>query len=158
MSLPGFDAGPQHAAASSPLLANLNEEQLAAVTLPAGNALILAGAYDRYIADLARVAHHEGRLKPLDVARLAYIERVQGRSETARRMTLDLDGVDPESLPWTHRSLYTYQLVELKLTAGEVEEAARLAITLLPRIRRQLSLETNHSRLREEAPTRGDID
>jgi len=44
MSLPGFDAGPQHAAASSPLLANLNEEQLAAVTLPAGNALILAGA------------------------------------------------------------------------------------------------------------------
>jgi DNA helicase-2/ATP-dependent DNA helicase PcrA len=31
-------------AAASPLLANLNPEQLAAVTLPAGNALILAGA------------------------------------------------------------------------------------------------------------------
>ncbi|WP_038205137.1 UvrD-helicase domain-containing protein [Xenophilus azovorans] len=47
MSLPGFDAGPSAAASSassSPLLANLNEEQLAAVTLPAGNALILAGA------------------------------------------------------------------------------------------------------------------
>ncbi len=32
------------AAAASPLLANLNPEQLAAVTLPVGNALILAGA------------------------------------------------------------------------------------------------------------------
>ena len=32
------------AAAPSPLLANLNDEQLAAVTLPAGHALILAGA------------------------------------------------------------------------------------------------------------------
>ncbi|RYF46069.1 MAG: hypothetical protein EOO27_40175, partial [Comamonadaceae bacterium] len=30
--------------AASPLLANLNDEQLAAVTLPAGHALILAGA------------------------------------------------------------------------------------------------------------------
>ncbi|MGF6525966.1 UvrD-helicase domain-containing protein [Variovorax sp. PvP013] len=37
--------GPAHAdPASSPLLANLNPEQLAAVTLPEGNALILAGA------------------------------------------------------------------------------------------------------------------
>ena len=32
------------AASASPLLADLNEEQLAAVTLPAGHALILAGA------------------------------------------------------------------------------------------------------------------
>ena len=32
------------ATADSPLLHNLNPEQLAAVTLPAGNALILAGA------------------------------------------------------------------------------------------------------------------
>ena len=32
------------ASAASPLLANLNDEQLAAVTLPAGHALILAGA------------------------------------------------------------------------------------------------------------------
>src|SRR2546426_4999903 len=29
---------------------------------------------------------------------------------------------------------------------------------ILPRIRRQLSLKTNHARLHEEAPTRGDID
>src|SRR5579859_5476376 len=29
---------------------------------------------------------------------------------------------------------------------------------ILPRIRRQLSLKTSHARLREEAPTRGDID
>ena len=35
---------PPGAAAPSPLLANLNPEQLAAVTLPAGHALILAGA------------------------------------------------------------------------------------------------------------------
>jgi len=35
---------PQSPAAASPLLANLNPEQRAAVTLPAGNALILAGA------------------------------------------------------------------------------------------------------------------
>ncbi|RYF23654.1 MAG: DNA helicase II [Comamonadaceae bacterium] len=40
------EAGPfaQQAAAHSPLLQNLNDEQLAAVTLPAGHALILAGA------------------------------------------------------------------------------------------------------------------
>ncbi|MGJ7485100.1 UvrD-helicase domain-containing protein [Variovorax sp. LT2P21] len=35
---------PSFPAAASPLLTNLNPEQLAAVTLPAGNALILAGA------------------------------------------------------------------------------------------------------------------
>src|SRR5260370_22357166 len=29
---------------------------------------------------------------------------------------------------------------------------------ILPRVRRQLSLQTDHARLREEAPTRGDID
>ncbi|WP_225783986.1 UvrD-helicase domain-containing protein [Xenophilus sp. Marseille-Q4582] len=40
-SLPLFDAAPSSA---SPLLGSLNEEQLAAVTLPAGHALILAGA------------------------------------------------------------------------------------------------------------------
>ncbi|MDA8454765.1 UvrD-helicase domain-containing protein [Acidovorax sp. GBBC 3334] len=41
------DAGPQRTpqgASQSPLLQNLNDEQLAAVTLPAGHALILAGA------------------------------------------------------------------------------------------------------------------
>ena len=46
-SLPLFSApyAPQpHAPQSSPLLASLNEEQLAAVTLPEGHALILAGA------------------------------------------------------------------------------------------------------------------
>lgn len=48
MSLFGsYDAtagAPPSPAADSPLLANLNPEQRAAVTLPAGNALILAGA------------------------------------------------------------------------------------------------------------------
>ena len=37
-------ADPGGTAASQPLLAHLNPEQLAAVTLPAGHALILAGA------------------------------------------------------------------------------------------------------------------
>ena len=36
--------GPGAALAATPLLAHLNPEQLAAVTLPAGHALILAGA------------------------------------------------------------------------------------------------------------------
>ncbi|HVU68366.1 MAG TPA: hypothetical protein VHD63_14605 [Ktedonobacteraceae bacterium] len=44
------------------------------------------------------------------------------------------------------------RFVRLRALGGE------LLNDLLPRIRRQLSLETNHSRLREEAPTRGDID
>ncbi|MBI3102295.1 MAG: UvrD-helicase domain-containing protein [Burkholderiales bacterium] len=44
-TLPGVpSAAPGAAAASQPLLAHLNPEQLAAVTLPAGHALILAGA------------------------------------------------------------------------------------------------------------------
>ena len=40
----GAPAAPAVAAGVSPLLHNLNPEQLAAVTLPAGHALILAGA------------------------------------------------------------------------------------------------------------------
>ncbi|WP_338820432.1 UvrD-helicase domain-containing protein [Acidovorax temperans] len=43
-SVPPSAAAPLGVPASSPLLAGLNEEQLAAVTLPAGHALILAGA------------------------------------------------------------------------------------------------------------------
>ena len=39
-----FSGAPSPSAAASPLLAHLNPEQLAAVTLPAGHALILAGA------------------------------------------------------------------------------------------------------------------
>ncbi|MBO9646621.1 MAG: UvrD-helicase domain-containing protein, partial [Pseudacidovorax sp.] len=42
MSFPGPHAEPT--AADSPLLANLNDEQRAAVTLPEGHSLILAGA------------------------------------------------------------------------------------------------------------------
>ena len=40
----GADPSASSSAAASPLLAHLNPEQLAAVTLPAGHALILAGA------------------------------------------------------------------------------------------------------------------
>ncbi len=42
--LPGFDSSPPFAAGDSPLLRTLNEEQRAAVALPAEHALILAGA------------------------------------------------------------------------------------------------------------------
>ncbi len=106
------------------------------VALQRHNAFILAGAYDEYVADLAQVAHQEGALKPLDVARLAYIERVHGHEETSRRLADDVSQIAPESLPWTHRSLFTYQLAELRLLDGDTAEAARLARSLLPRIRK----------------------
>jgi hypothetical protein len=44
------------------------------------------------------------------------------------------------------------RFVKLRTLGGE------LLNDIMPRIRRELSLKTNHSRLREEAPTRGDID
>lgn len=106
------------------------------VALQRHNALILAGAYDSYVTDLTQTTHHDGALKPLDIARLAYIERVRGHVETARRLIDDIAAVNPDELPWTHRSLFTYQLIELRLLDGETAEAARLAKSLLPRIRR----------------------
>jgi hypothetical protein len=107
------------------------------VALQRHNALFLSGSYDRYVADLAQTAHHDGSsLKPLDIARLAYIERVRGHRETARRLMDDIARIAPDDVPWTHRSLYTYQLVELKLLDGDTEQAARLARTLVPRINR----------------------
>ena len=42
--------------------------------------------------------------------------------------------------------------VKLRLLSNELLD------DILPRIRRQLSMKTSHARLREEAPTRGDID
>ncbi|HEX4457298.1 MAG TPA: hypothetical protein VIA18_04980, partial [Polyangia bacterium] len=39
-------------------------------------------------------------------------------------------------LPWTHRSLFIYQLVEVALGENDSETAVRLARTVLPRIRR----------------------
>jgi tetratricopeptide (TPR) repeat protein len=107
------------------------------VALQRHNALFLAGKYDRYVSDLAATTQHDGGgLKPLDIARLAYIERVRGHHETARRLIDDIARIKPEEVPWTHRSLYIYQLVELKLLEGETSEACKLARTLLPRIRR----------------------
>ena len=44
------------------------------------------------------------------------------------------------------------RFVKLRALSGE------LLTDILPRIRRELSLKTSHRRLREEAPTRGDID
>lgn len=44
------------------------------------------------------------------------------------------------------------RFVKLRKLGGE------LLSDIMPRVRRELSLQTNHSRLREEAPTRGDID
>jgi hypothetical protein len=114
-------------------LADFNFGRSGYVALQRQNALFLAGAYERYIADLTTSGD---RLRPLDIARLAYIERVRGHHETARRLVDDIAHVQPEDVPWTHRSLYTYQLVELKLLDGDTHEAARLARSLLSRIRR----------------------
>ncbi|HEX8950631.1 MAG TPA: hypothetical protein VF945_02245, partial [Polyangia bacterium] len=77
------------------------------------NALFLAGDYDRFVADVSRAAAHRAEaLTPLDIVRLAYIERLRGDKETAWRLLADVEHVDPATLPWTHRSLFTYQLVE----------------------------------------------
>jgi tetratricopeptide (TPR) repeat protein len=101
------------------------------------NALFLAGEYDKFVSDVSRSAAHRAEaLTPLDIVRLAYIERLRGDKETAWRLLADVENVDPSDLPWTHRSLFTYQLVEMKLLDGDTEAAARLARTMLPRIRR----------------------
>ncbi|HXU72813.1 MAG TPA: protein kinase [Polyangia bacterium] len=107
------------------------------VALQRQNALFLAGEYDKFVADVSRgAAHRAEALTPLDIVRLAYIERMRGDKETAWRLLADVENVDPAELPWTHRSLFTYQLVEMKLLDGDAEAAARLARTMLPRIRR----------------------
>ena len=101
------------------------------------NAFFLAGEYDKFVADVSRAAAHRSEaLTPLDIVRLAYIERLRGDKETAWRLLADVEHIDPADLPWTHRSLFTYQLVEMKLYDGDTETAARLARTMLPRIRR----------------------
>jgi len=127
---------PDQAMAHFDALADYNFARTGYVALQRHNALFLAGAYDRYVADLAQTAHHDGALKPLDIARLAYIERARGHHETARRLMEDIRATAPRDVPWTHRSLYTYQLVELKLLDGDTAEAAVLARSLLGRIRR----------------------
>jgi Protein kinase domain/AAA ATPase domain len=107
------------------------------IALQRQNALFLAGEYDKFVTDVSRVAAHRAdALGPLDIVRLAYIERVRGEKETAWRLLADVEDIDPATLPWTHRSLFTYQLVELKLLDGDTATAARLARTTLPRIRR----------------------
>jgi hypothetical protein len=107
------------------------------IALQRQNAFFLAGEYDRFVSDVSRAAAHRAEaLTPLDIVRLAYIERLRGDKETAWRLMADVENVDPADLPWTHRSLFTYQLVEMKLLDGDTESAARLARTMLPRIRR----------------------
>jgi tetratricopeptide (TPR) repeat protein/Cdc6-like AAA superfamily ATPase len=101
------------------------------------NALFLSGEYDKFVTDVSRgAAHRAESLTPLDIVRLAYIERLRGDRETAWRLLADIENIDPATLPWTHRSLFTYQLVEMKLLDGDTEAAARLARTMLSRIRR----------------------
>jgi hypothetical protein len=107
------------------------------VALQRQNAAFLAADFDRYVRDVTRAAaHREQAMPPLDVARLAYIKRLRGATRTAARLLADVEHVDPCTLPWIQRSLFTYQLVEMKLLDGDSEAAARLARTLMPRIRR----------------------
>jgi hypothetical protein len=107
------------------------------IALQRQNAAFLAGDYERYVNDVSRAAgHREEALSALDIARLAYIERIRGARASARRLVADLEHLDPADIPWTHRSLFTYQLVEMKLLDDDTEAAARLARTMLPRIGR----------------------
>ncbi|MDB4965848.1 MAG: serine/threonine protein kinase [Myxococcales bacterium] len=107
------------------------------IALQRQNALFLAGEYDKFVTDISRsAAHRSDALTPLDIVRLAYIERLRGDKETAWRLLADVENVDPAALPWTHRSLFSYQLVEMKLLDGDTETACRLARQMLPRIRR----------------------
>jgi hypothetical protein len=107
------------------------------IALQRQNALFLAGEYDKFVADVSRgAAHRAEALTPLDIVRLAYIERIRGDKETAWRLLADVENLDPAALPWTHRSLFTFQLVEMKLLDGDTETACKLARSMLPRIRR----------------------
>jgi tetratricopeptide (TPR) repeat protein len=101
------------------------------VALQRHNALMLAGEHDRLLSDLAEIDPP----RPLDVVRRAYIEEVRGHHDRARRLIANMR-VAPDDVPWTHRSLFTYQLVELRLLEGDTPEAVRLARTLLDRIRK----------------------
>ncbi len=125
-ALPWFDA-----------FADLDLARTGYVALQRQNALFLAGDYDGYERDVARAsAHRQDEPTPLDRARLGYIARLRGDEATARRYIAEVATLDPASLPWTHRSLFIYQLVEIALGEGDSETAARLARTVLPRVRR----------------------
>lgn len=107
------------------------------VALQRQNALFLAGEYDKFVTDVSRgAAHRAEALTPLDILRLAYIERVRGHKETAWRLLADVEHIDPGEIPWTHRSLFAYQLVEMHLLDGDTARACALARSLVPRIRR----------------------
>jgi hypothetical protein len=101
------------------------------VGLQRHNALMLAAEHQQFLADV----EVSDSPRPLDIVRRAYIEKVRGHDAEARRLIADLR-VQPDDVPWTHRSLYTYQLVELQLLEGDAPEAVRLARTLLDRIRK----------------------
>jgi hypothetical protein len=99
------------------------------VGLQRHNALMLAAEHQLFLADV----EESGSPRPLDIVRRAYIAKIRGHHAEARRLIADLN-VQPDDVPWTHRSLYTYQLVELQLLEGDAPEAVRLARTLLDRI------------------------
>jgi hypothetical protein len=94
--------------------------------------------------------------EPLDVRRERHLQRrvlrlLLQHNETLLRQQFRLFFADSALPPIPLLQQYD-RFVKLRTLSGE------LLNDILPRIRRELSLKTSHSRLREEAPTRGDID
>jgi tetratricopeptide (TPR) repeat protein len=107
------------------------------IALQRQNALFLSGDFDGYAREVQRAAdEREEPLTALERARLAYIERLRGDEAAAQRRLAAIENIDPATIPWTHRSLLIYQLVEMKLDEGDSAAAARLARSLLDRVRR----------------------
>jgi hypothetical protein len=106
------------------------------IALQRRNALFLAAEYDAFARELSSSAARGEMLTALDRLRLGYVERLNGDAAAARRHLSEVEHLDPSDVPWTHRSLFIYLLVEIKLGDGDSAGALALARAMLPRIRR----------------------
>jgi len=106
------------------------------IALQRRNALFLAGELDRYIDEVVAEARArcDGRTA-LATARWAYVLKMRGEDKAAKRLGAAAAGLALEEVPWTHRSLLLYQLVELDLLDGDTRAAAFRASQMVSRIR-----------------------